>query len=214
MDGRDKKMGLKITSRECIKYARKFLAGATVITIVVMTAVLFWGCTPPIETRQMVIPSELEPEAVLPDLGGQYYQECVYEVGKDTDTCQVIQHLIEADELGNGFVDGYSRGYWTYILKNGKEIGVFHTLLDIDVLKYESPSAAQQAISLFSERTSLKDVIFEGVNMKWKRDSRDSAVYMVRSDDFLILVLGWNEPCKDALSRIVQLYSVPINKST
>ena len=207
-------MKLKIRILSRITSANKFLIIVMTMLIVATMGSAISGCTPPQETRQLIIISELEPEAVLPFFGGDQYDECVYEVGKDTDICRVIQHLIEVDELGRDFVKGYSRGYWIYTLKSGKDIGVVHTLLDIDVLKYETLQAAEEAFGLFSERIDLKDLVFNKVKIKGAegKDHPKGATYMLQSNNFVIYLSGDIEAGRDAVSRIIELYSVPLNK--
>ncbi len=203
-------MGLKTFISEHMTSNKTLTVTITAVIVTLCVATLFSACTPPQETRQLIIPSELEPEAVLPDFGGDQYNECVYESGEDSDTCRVIQYFIEADELGKGFVKGYARGYWEYALKNGDSIGIVHTLLDIYVLKYETLQGAETAFNLFSERIDMTDIIFDGV--KIKGDPRE-ATYMLQSNNFVIFLIGWNEACRDALGRIIELYSVPITSN-
>jgi hypothetical protein len=184
------------------------------MTMLIVTTIGFAipGCTPPQETRQLIIPSELEPEAVLPDFDGEIFYDCDYEVGNNN-KCDDVQFFAELDELENGFIKGYIRTYSTYILKNGQEIGIAYPFIRILVMKYQSPATATEAFNLYTELIDLKYLVIEGAKIKWHKHAHEPIVYMLQSNNFIVYIDGSDEPCIDAISRIIDLYSVPISKN-
>jgi hypothetical protein len=192
-------------------------ATITVATSILVVVSIFSGCSnkeePPMpETRQLVIPPEYEPEDVLAGFGGDIWFECVYEVGSNTDKCPDVKFFAELHELENGFLKGYFRKYSTYMLKDGRELGIAYPLLTILVLKYQTPGAAVESFNLYTERIDLKNIIIEGVKVKWKHNPKEPMVYMLQSNSFIMRIDGSVQPCEDALSRIIERYSVPISK--
>jgi len=203
----------------CMTFSRRFLIISIVsITIAILLTSVFSECTKkeeiPLEaTRQLVIPSELEPEAVLPVFGGEYYGECVYEVEDSSAyTCDIVKFFAELHELENGFIKGYLRSYGEYTLKNGEKIGIAHPLMQIIILKYRTPQSAYEACNLYSERIGLEDQIFDGVKIKWKKHAHEPATFILGSNNVVIYIDGSLETGRDAISRIIELYSVPLNK--
>lgn len=204
--------------------SRKLLTSAIIMmTAVTLIATVFSGCTKKEETsmpetKQLVIPSELEPGEVLPIFGGQNnYFECVYEVGKESQdkekTCvNYIRGFVEG-ELEKDFIAGYLRSYAGYTLKGGKQIGVAHPLLEIYILKYQTPQTAEEIFNIFAEQTNLENLIFEGVRTKWRNYAHEPAVYILQSNNYIIFLDGWDEPCKDALNKIIELYAIPITSN-
>ena len=192
----------------------------TVMSVImaVCLAPVFLGCAKekmPVEaTRQLVIPPEYEPETVLPHFGGNQCDECVFVAGGETENCRIIQRFIEAEALEEDFIKGYAREYSIYTLKSGEEIGVYHPLLLMLILKYETTKAAGEAFTAFSEIGDLEDLIFDGVEIKGIESEHDYLVptYMLQSNKFVIYLDGDLEACRDAISRIIELYSVPISK--
>ena len=209
-------MELKTLVAERSPSRKTLIPAITAVIMAVCLTSVFSGCVkeevPTEATRQLVIPSELEPEAVLPSFGGEIWYECVYEVGNDTNECHDVEFFASLDQLEKGFIKGYVRAYETYTLKSSEEIGIAHPLLMIFVLKYETSEAAEEAFNLFSDWTDLKDTVIDGVKVKWKHDPGEPMVYMLQSNNFIIRIDVSVEPCKDALSRIIELYSVPISK--
>jgi|GEM_PF-4553477 len=201
--------------------SRKSLILAVTVIAAVCLATMFSGCAKeevPVEaTRQLVIPPAYEPETVLPSFGGEIFNECVYEagkeIGKDIETKTMVcisglQDIVEG-RLERGFTKGYERSYSIYTLKSGEEIGIAYPLLRILVLKYENPQAAEEAFILDTEFMELEDSIIEGVIVKWKHNPKEPIVYMLQSNNFIIYVDGSVEPCTDIVSRIIGLYSIP-----
>ncbi len=209
-------MELKTSVIKRIASTKKILASAIIATIAIITATfiasLLSGCTPPQETRQLIIPSELDPEAVLPDFGGEVFYECDYEVGNNS-KCDDVQFFAELHELENGFINGYIRTYSTYILKNGQEIGIAYPFIRILVMKYQSPAMATEAFNLYTELIDLKYLVIEGAKIKWDKHAHEPIVYMLQSNNFIVYIDGSDEPCTDAISRIIDLYSVPMSKN-
>jgi hypothetical protein len=210
-------MELKTSVLNRITSTKKLLSSAIiVITIATLIVSVFSGCTkkeetPMPETRQLVIPSELEPEAVLPAFGGEIFYECGYEIGSGNNKCDDVQFFAELHELENGFIKGYVRTYSTYILKSGQEIGIAYPFIRILVMKYQTPATATEAFNLYTERIDLKYSVIEGVKIKWDKHAHEPIVYMLQSNNFIIYIDGSDEPCTDAVSRIIELYSVPID---
>jgi len=195
---------------------KALILATTTIIMAVCLSVMFSGCTNeeeiPMEAlRQLEIPSELEPEAVLP-FGEKDYYECVYDTNDKTTICGDIQRFIEGEPLERDIVKGYARIYSTYTLKNGEEIGIAYPLLKIIVLKYETFEAAEEAFNVFSE---ANDLIIDGVKIKGAEGNEHpkEAVYILQSNNFIIHILGHIEAGRDALSRIIKLYSVPKDNS-
>ena len=188
----------------------------TVVVVAFCLSPVFSGCTKEEvsteATRQLVIPSTYEPEAVLPSFVGDVWYECVYEVGNDNQVCSQVQEFIEGVALEKGLMKGYVRAYDDYTLRSGEEIGVHHPVLEIYILKYETSDAAEEAFNIFSDWIDLKDSVFNGVKVKWQKHAREPAVYMLQSNNFVIYMYGNIEACRDAVSRIIELYSVPISK--
>jgi len=193
-------------------------------TIILMASV-FSGCVKeeeiPMEaTRQLVIPPELEPEAALPGFDGEIFYECGYEGGRElgndveTKTKVCVNYIREFvnGRLGKDFIKGYLRTYSIYTLKSGEEIGIAYPLLRIFVLKYKNAQATEQAFSLDTEFMELKDLVLDGVKVKWHNNTNEPIVYMLQSNNFIVYIDGSDEPCTDAVSRIIELYSVPISK--
>jgi hypothetical protein len=220
-------MQLKIlTSTRATSVGKVLILTITVVITAACLATMFSGCVKeeeiPMEaTRQLAIPSEYEPEAVLPGFGGEIFYECVYgvgkEIGKEAETrtricINELQDFIEG-RLEKDFIEGYVRTYSIYNLKSGEEIGIAYPLLRIFVLKYKSPQAAEQAFSLDTEFMELKDLVLDGVKVKWRKYAHEPIVYMLQSNNFIIYIDGSVEPCKDAVSRIIELYSVPKDNS-
>ena len=195
---------------------KALILAVTAVIMAICLATLLSGCVKeeiPVEaTMQLLIPPELEPVSVIPDFGGEKFYECDYEVGKDTNRCGRVEFFAELDELENGFIKGCERSYSTYILKSGEEIYVAYPLISILVLKYQTTAAAEEAFNLYTERIDLKDLIIEGVKVKWEHNPKEPIVYMLQSNNFIIYIDGSVEPCTDAVSRIIELYSVPISK--
>jgi hypothetical protein len=81
-------MRLKTAILKRITYSRKIVIVSIVgIIAVMLVPSMLTGCANKngasmLETRQLVIPSELEPKAVLPNFGGELFYECNYEVGE------------------------------------------------------------------------------------------------------------------------------------
>jgi len=200
-----------------LSLSRKALILAIIAVIVaVCLASVFSGCVkeeeiPMEETRQLVIPPELEPEAVLPGFGGEIFYECNYEVGNGNNKCDDVQFFAELHELENGFIKGYVRTYSTYVPRSGKEIGIAYPLLRILVMKYQTPETAVEAFNLYTERIDLKYLVIEGVKIRWDKHTHEPIVYILQSNNFIIYIDGSDEPCTDAVSRIIELYSVPID---
>ena len=206
-------MKLKTLFSERLLSWKALILAITAVVIAVCLAIVFSGCTKEEvsteATRQLVIPSEYEPEAVLPTFGGNEFQECVFEAEEETENCRIIQRFIEAEALEEDFIKGYARGYWIYTLKSGEEIGVSYTLLEILVLKYKSPESAEEAFKLHTEFMEFEDLVLDGVKMKWRKHAREPIVYMLQSKCFIIYISGHTEASRDAISTIIELYSVP-----
>jgi hypothetical protein len=198
------------TSREAL------ILAITAVIITACLATMFSGCVKkeevPMEaTRQLVIPPEYEPEAVLPGFGGEIFYECVYEVGKETGkdvetktmVCiHDIQDIVEG-RLEEDFIKGYVRAYSIYTLKSGDEAGIAYPLLRMFVLKYKTSESAEEAFILDTEFMELK----------WEHNPKEPIVYMLQSNNFIIYTDGSVEPCTDIVSRIIELYSVPKDNS-
>jgi hypothetical protein len=216
-------MEIIITISSRLTSSRKLLTSAIIMmTAGILIATVFSGCTkkeetPMPETKQLVIPSELEPGEVLPIFGGQNnYFECVYEVGTESQdkekTCvNYIRGFVEG-ELEKDFIAGYLRSYAGYTLKSGKQIGVAQPLLEIYILKYGTPEVTSQAFKRFDEADDLiiGDVKIKGVE---KKDHPGSATYMLYSNNIIIWVSGNIEAGRDAVSKISELYAVPITSN-
>jgi hypothetical protein len=201
---------------------KTLILAITAVTTAICLAVVFSGCAkkeeiPVEETRQLVIPPEYEPEAVLPSFSGEIFNECVYEVGKEigenvetkTIVCtNYIRDIVEG-RLENDFIKGYVRAYSLYTLKSGDEVGIAYPLLQIFVLKYKTSESAKEAFILDTEFMKLKDLVLDGVKVKWEHNPKEPIVYMLQSNNFIIYVDGSPEPCTDIVSRIIGLYSIP-----
>ncbi|MBN2463424.1 MAG: hypothetical protein JXB43_07475 [Dehalococcoidia bacterium] len=196
---------------------KAFILAITTVTMVFCVGATLSGCTKeeaPVEvTRQLVIPSELEPEAVLPDFGGKDYGECTYDTNDETKICRPLESWRKDERMGKDLEKGYRREYSWYILPDGSEIGPGHPLLIIIVLKYETISAAVQAFTDFAEYQGWEDVIFNGVKMKRyvPREMPEKMTYMMQSNNFIIYIESSDELAKDAATSIIELYSVPIS---
>jgi hypothetical protein len=185
------------------------------IILIIISAFVFpisSGCTPPQETRQLVIQSELEPEAVLPDFGGRNYSELTYEAGDKDGHYNEIASFIDTPELGNDFVKAYGRYYSLYVFNNGKQIGIYFDVLRVIVFKYETKQGAEEAFNLFSEIFGLEELTLDGLKIKWKQHHDEPAVYMLQSNNFVIYIDGYPKAGRDAVSAIIELYAVPLNK--
>jgi len=196
---------------------KSLILAVTAVIVAFCLASVFSGCVkeevPTEATRQLVIPSEYEPEAVLSSFGGNEYNECVYEAENEAKTCPGVHSFIEGVALEKDFVKGYIRGYWIYALKSGEEIGVHNDVLRIIVLKYKTSESAEEAFTAFAE-PDLKDLIFDGVKIKGVESEQGypGPTYMLQSNKFVIFLDGNLEACRDAISRIIELHSVPISK--
>jgi hypothetical protein len=105
------------------------------------------------------------------------------------------------------------RTYSTYTLGSGEEIGVAYPLLRIVVLKYNAQESAEEAYNNFSEILHLEDLIFSGVKIRGIETENDypGPTYMLHSNEFIIFVDGNLQVCRDAASRIIDLYSINIS---
>jgi hypothetical protein len=190
------------------------------ITAVITTfclVVVFLGCTKeevPVEaTRQLVIPPECEPETVLTNFGGSEYDECVYDVENEAKICPGVHSFVEGVALEKDLAKGYIRGYWIYILKSDEVIGEHHDVLRVIVLKYKTQESAEEALEAFAE-PDLRDLIFNGVKIKGVESEQGypGPIYMLQSNEFVIYMDGNLEACRDAISAIIELYSVQVTK--
>ena len=215
-------MELKTLILERLLSREALILAATVVVVSVCLSPVFSGCAKekmPVEaTRQLVIPAELEPEAVLPSFDGKIWYECTYEIGEETtedyETCgKYIKGFLEMSEgkLENGFIKGYMREYGEYKLRGGGEIGIgTHPLLLIRILKYDTLEAAKKAFNVFEE---ADDLIIDGVKIEAVEErGAEEAFYMLQSNNFIIYVDGYTENARDVVNRIIELYSVPISK--
>jgi hypothetical protein len=206
-------------------FRKSLTVSIIVITTTTLIASTFSGCAkkeeptvpnkqPPMpETRQLVIPSELEPEAVLPDFSEKQYIECAYDVNDDTKACSENEIWFEDELMGKDLEKGYFREYSWYILPDGKEIGPGFPLLIITVYKYQTTLAAKQAFTAFTEYIGYEDTVLDGVKIKWyvPKEMPKKSTYMMQSNNFIIYIESSHEVAKDAATRIIEPYSVPIN---
>ncbi len=191
-----------------------------IILILISTSLFpsFIGCTekeqpPQEETKQLVIPPDLEPEAVFPDFGEKKYSECAYDINDKAKKCGYLESWIKDVRMGKDLEKGYFRAYGWYILRDGKEIGPGFPLLIIIVFKYRTTLAAEQAFTAFAAYWEYEDLVVDGVKVKWMvpREMQEKSIYMLQSNNFIIHIDSSHEPAKDAVTRIIELYSVPIN---
>jgi hypothetical protein len=206
-------VALKTFVSEHMTSNKTLTVAITAVIITLCMATLFSACTPPQETRQLVIPSEMEPEAVLPDFGGRNYSELTYEAGDKDGHYNEIASFIDTPELGNDFVKAYGRYYSLYVFNNGKQIGIYFDVLRVIVFKYETKQAAEEAFNLFSEIFGLEELTLDGLKIKWKQHHDEPAVYMLQSNNFVIYIDGYPKAGRDAASAIIGFYSVPIKNN-
>ena len=183
-----------------------------VLTILML--LVFAGCVSNVPTNpNFSIPSELEPEGIIPtNLGGTDYSEIVFSGSFDEwlSLCYEALGVDDPEDVCGGFVRGYLRVYSSYTLEDGTNLTDRHSnmrngTLFLHVIEYETPRDATYACSFLTMDASYPKISIDDVDligMEWD----NTAHYVLLSDRFLISVQRSPRAPVDVLNGVIELY--------
>jgi len=173
---------------------------------------VFSGCVSTVPTNQnLSIPSELEPEGIIPtNLGGTDYSETIFSRSSDEwlSLCYEAFGVDDREDVCRGFVRGYLRVYSSYTLEDGTNLTDCHSNMRngtlVHVIEYETPRDAKYACSFLTidanyPKISIDDIDFIG--MEW-----DNTAHYALSDRFLISVQGSSRAIRDLVNGVIELF--------